>query len=200
MTANDGIGPVRLPLWTGPLNDGHQIIISLIIRVRPYGTVNDRFMRLDMLPGIERKSAVDTSSSKSSDLQLQATITLKRSIQLKQRRYFHIQTSTADGFRHITVDPNKLGNGQQRWQSLDAAWSQPLNVLSQRLIPIRSTTHIQRDFPNTYDFRHDSIYSTTRLNRTVSLPPATLASPIRTAGTRSIPWNYHCRSSEPISP
>ncbi len=149
--------------------------------------------RANMFMGM--KSSAEMSSSKFSDLQMQATIELKRSIQLKQRRFFHIKTSTADGFRHITVDPNKLGNGQQRWLSLDTAWSQPLNVLSQRLVPIRTTTHIQRDFPNTYDFQHDSVFSTSRLDRS-----AVLAPPARTAGTRSIPWNYHCGTLEPIPP
>ena len=131
---------------------------------------------------------------------MQATIALKRSIQLKQRRYFHIQTSTSDGFQHITVDPNKLGGGQQRWLSLDTAWSQPLNVLSQRLVPIRTSTHIQRDFPNTHDFRHDSVFSTSRLNRSFSPHSEILAPITRTAGTRSNPWNYHWRTSGPIPP
>ena len=153
--------------------------------------------RADMFGSM--KSSAEMSSSNLSDLQMQASIALKKSIQLKQRRFFHIKTSTADGFRHITVDPNKVGNGQQRWLSLDATWSQPLNVLSQRLVPIRTSTHIQRDFPNTHDFRHDSVYSTTRLDRSASSSEA-LTPPARTAGTRSNPWNYHWRTSEPIPP
>ena len=120
-----------------------------------------------------------------------ASAALKQSIRLRQRRYFHIMNSSADGYQNISWDPTRTGVGQSRWDSLYSSWSQPLEVLRKRQIPVRTSSIILPEIPRTLGFQHDCIFSATRIDRS-SIASLPRSMDTRTAGIRSIPWNYHC--------
>lgn len=122
--------------------------------------------------------------------QNQETVELKRSIRLRQRRYFQIKNSTADGYRNVVLDPTRLGDGMGRWDSLYASWSRPLDVLSTRQIPVRTSSVIFPVIPRTLSFQQDSVFSPMHLDRSSSHQLRSQS--LRTAGIRCIAGNHHC--------
>ena len=131
-------------------------------------------------------SSLDSAPSNS----LQETAALKRSIRLRQRRYFHIKNSTADGYRNVVLDPTRMREGQNRWDSLHAAWGRPLDVLSTRKVPVRTSSVILPTLSNTLGFPRDSIFSPNHMERSTS--DLARSQNVRTAGIRCNAGNYHC--------